>query len=344
MASDNRGKASIVLENLTLDSKIDWKIENFFATLQGADDPFEGLISDDYKIFFLQVNKTFTFALKVNRGLICWQNFADISLLNRNPEDIEVTAELKVGSLSSSSTGKIAQACSMPLNLRATRDQLDANSSAGSLSISVKFSILSILKSTTVGHLGVIDSDQMFHQSLGRLLTDSVFSDFTISCGSEKFQCHKVVLANRSDVFARLLTSKDWTENKKNLFQINDHDPAVVKQMLEFVYSNRIPDGTECSVELLVIADQFNLQGLIQLCESEISKKVTCQSVTDILRGIHKVADAKHLKDYATDFMANNITSIVKTSDWKEIIASPKFLDAIEDPKPKKSRSAADSN
>ena len=325
MASDNRVKASVVLKNLTLDGQMDWKIENFVATLEVRKE----VESPDFKFFFPQVNKTFTFALKVSQNLF-FENF-EMALLNRNPEDVGMSADLNVGSLTGSFISEVAKGQAQCWNLYPTLDQFVASSSAGSLNMSVKFSIFNYLKSATVGQLDLADPNQSLYESQRKLWADGVLSDFTIECGSETFFCHKNILANRCDVFDRLFASQDCNENKKNLFQIKDHQPNVVKQMLEFIYTNRIPDGTQCSLELLLIAGQFNLKGLVQLCESEITKEVTCQNVIQILRVVDKVVDAKHLKDFASDFLANNMSSIVKTSDWKQIVASPKFLDAIED-------------
>ena len=328
MTSNNPAKASDVLK--TLDGQMDWKIENFIATLEVRKE----LESRDFKFSFPKVNKAYTFVLKVARKSV-WKKF-DFSLLNRNLEDVGMSAELKVGSLSSIFSGEVPKGRSQSWRLCPTLAQLGASSLAGSLTICVKVSIFSNLKSATMGQLDLADLNQSLYESLRKLWADGVLSDFTIECGPEKFSCHKNILANRSDVFARLFASKNWNENKADLFQMKEHPPNVVKQMLEFIYTNRIPEGSQCSLDLLLIADQFNLKGLIQLCESELSKKVTRQNVIEILRVVDKVADAKRLKDFATDFLANNMSSIVKTSDWKQIISSPAFLDAIEDSKFKK--------
>ena len=332
MASDNRVKASAVLKNLTLDGQMDWTVEKFFATLKVRKE----LVSPDFNFYVPQINKTFTFALKVVRSSLFGCEFADFYLLNRNPEDLEMSAELNVGTLSSVFTAKVAKESHYWWEKSLTKAQLVANSSAGSLDICVKFSIFNNLKSTTVGHLDLADPNQSLYQSQQRLWTGGVLSDFTISCGSERFPCHKAILANGSDVFARLLSSKDWVENKRNLLQVKNFPPTVVKQMIEFIYTNRIQDGSQCSLELLLLADQFHLKGLIQLCESELSKKVTCQNVIEILRVVDKIVDAQRLKDFVIDFMANNMPTIFRRSDWKQIIARSQFLDAIEDPQLKK--------
>ena len=157
------------------------------------------------------------------------------------------------------------------------------SSATSILKIWVSFSIFNNLQSAPVAGLNYIDSEPMFRSSLKSLLADNSLSDFVIECGTNKFPCHKAILASRSDVFATLFSTNDWAENKENAFPIKDHSPDVVKQMLEFIYTNKIPEGTTFSLNLLIIADQFNLKGLIQLCESELSKNMTHQNAIEVL-------------------------------------------------------------
>ena len=325
-AKNNPVVASAVLENMSLDGQIDWKIENFWATFEA----YKALDSDDFKFFFPSAKKSFRFALQIVQG----SGFSYFYLINRDSEAVQISGVLKVGTMSYTFSRKIegASSCECKKYLTAlSSGQLQAESSAGSLLISVKFSIFDDLqKSAKASCLEPVDANQKFLQSQRNLLSDNSFSDFIIECGTEKFPCHKAILASRSDVFARLFTSKAWVENKMNLFQIIDQDSAIVKQMLEFMYTYKIPDDSEYSLELLLIADQYNLKDLIQMCETEISRKLTCENAMKILNTANKVADAERLKDFATKFVIKNIASIISSEEWKEVFGRSNLLDVLE--------------
>ena len=173
------------------------------------------------------------------------------------------------------------------------------------------------------------DPEPGLQHNLLDLLNQKKFSDFKLTVGDFEFPCHKAVLANRSDVFARLLRSEGGVGN--NVLQLDSHKPAVIKQMIEFVYTYQLPEGTKSSPELLAIADQFNLKELALLCELELSKMVTCQNAIKILNIADKVAEAKRLKGFIIEFMSQNIFSFIGTADWKEIIEpNPELLNAIK--------------
>ena len=328
--------ASATLESQVLDGQIDWTIKNF----QTVSKAFKSLDSPDFKFFFPQANKTFLFALKVVRseGKPNQDDLLEFFLLNRNAEIVRMSAELFFFGSSSKSSSFI-DAIEARSDKKFFRDQQDFSASVArqyhyssascDFNIRVKFSILDNRKSSASALHELVDTNLAFARSLRGLLMDKTFSDFVIKSGTETFPCHKAVLANRSDVFARLLRSEGGVGN--NVLQLDSHKPAVIKQMIEFVYTYQLPEGTKSSPELLAIADQFNLKELALLCELELSKMVTCQNAIKILNIADKVAEAKRLKGFIIEFMSQNIFSFIGTADWKEIIEpNPELLNAIK--------------
>jgi hypothetical protein len=63
------------------------------------------------------------------------------------------------------------------------------------------------------------------------LFNDPSFSDFKIVCGDQTFDCHKCIVANKSDVLKTMLLSENWTENKKDTLKIEDFNPDIVKMV-----------------------------------------------------------------------------------------------------------------
>ena len=316
-------EASADLKNPTLDGNIHWKVQNFVTLIQAARE----VTSPDFRFPFPKANKTFNFGVKI----LFFEDGIEFRLMNRNQDAVRMSAQLSAGLIHSSFADKIPGLGEKSWSPREPlRKFLHYYSSSTSLcGIEVRFSIFDNLTSTTVAGLDYVESEPTLQQSLKSLLTESTLFDFVIECGTKKFPCHKAILANRSDVFARLFSSNDWAENKENVFPINDHSPDVIEQMLVFIYTNKIPEGTTSSLNLLIIADQFNLKGLIQLCESDLSKTMTHQNAIEILNMADKIPDTKRLRNLAAEYVYKNMLSLVSPDNWKKIVESSSLLDAI---------------
>ena len=57
-------------------------------------------------------------------------------------------------------------------------------------------------------------------------------ADISIVCGEKRFQCHKTILASRSDVFAAMFSHSNTTESIAKEVKINDTDPDTLERFL----------------------------------------------------------------------------------------------------------------
>merc|ERR1719402_317432 len=85
------------------------------------------------------------------------------------------------------------------------------------------------------------------------------FTDFTVKCGDERFECHKVILANRSDVLCAML--KNETEDKiQNEVEIKDTSTNNVRGMIDYIYTGKIPEDIEDTCgEMIYLAAKYHL-------------------------------------------------------------------------------------
>ena len=70
--------------------------------------------------------------------------------------------------------------------------------------------------------------------SFESLLGDSELADIQIQCGAEEFPAHKAILAGRSDVFKRMLTS-DMAEVQLGIVTVIDMTANVFEIMLRYI-------------------------------------------------------------------------------------------------------------
>jgi len=99
--------------------------------------------------------------------------------------------------------------------------------------------------------------------------------------------------------------------------------------MIHFLYCNQLPEDVKPTTSLLLIADKYNIERLVQLCQDELSETLDLVNVIDALQVADQVG-AEELKDSAIDFISKNVKTLIKKPDWNEIIKpNPDFLNAI---------------
>lgn len=79
-------------------------------------------------------------------------------------------------------------------------------------------------------------SDATAGRLLRSLWTGRGFSDAVVQCGDRSWQVHRCVLAAASPVWARMLQS-GMREAVELVLEIQDADPRVVGELLEFIYT-----------------------------------------------------------------------------------------------------------
>jgi len=72
-----------------------------------------------------------------------------------------------------------------------------------------------------------------------QLLNNADSSDFKIICEDQTFQCHRIILANHSEVMSEMIK-----EAEDQIWTITNFKPEIVKQMIHFIYCQQLPEGT----------------------------------------------------------------------------------------------------
>ncbi|KAG2538042.1 hypothetical protein PVAP13_9NG390400 [Panicum virgatum] len=122
------------------------------------------------------------------------------------------------------------------------------------------------------------------HQNLGDLLASKEGADVTFLVAGETFKAHKCVLAARSAVFKAESTNGA-------LIRVDDMDAHVFMALLNFVYTDALPDFQDMKKQeeaamaqhLLVAADRYNLERLKLICEDRLCGHIDTASAATIL-------------------------------------------------------------
>jgi len=171
--------------------------------------------------------------------------------------------------------------------------------------------------------------DKIFHHErmshdIGLLLTNKDFADVTITCGKQKFECHKNILGSRSAVFKAMFTSK-MKEHNMGSVEIKDMDPIVLENLLQYIYTCKAPDIDTLTRELFSAADQYQLEELKELSEVKLSSRIEVKNCIEFLL-LGDLYQATILKAEALRFVSQNINKINISECKKALISNPTLL------------------
>ncbi|GFR13960.1 speckle-type POZ protein-like B [Trichonephila clavata] len=181
---------------------------------------------------------------------------------------------------------------------------------------------------SVIGFVGMKNSEQSEYLSLfelsddfGNLLKVQSFSDVNLKCGDEIVPAHKSILSARSPVFAAMFRNKQMREAIENEVNIVDTDISVLKIMLSYMYTGKTgPLTFSFAMDLLVVADKYQLLGLKKACCDYLKEMVSTNNATKIL----VLGDmlAPDLKDFMMDFICNKcgeFSVLQKSEHWEKL-------------------------
>ena len=174
-----------------------------------------------------------------------------------------------------------------------------------------------------------------------KLYADKEFVDVKILCNGKTFHCHKNVLSCQSEVFKTmiknkaieyaLIKNKSLTEKKTGIMKIeeNDFSSDVMEQLLYFVYHDKVKDAKMINTDLLLAADMYNMQGLVDECCKHFESTLSLQNALDILV-LAETTNQKNLFDTASRFVGKNLGKLDKSSAYQEMVnENPKMFTRV---------------
>ena len=149
-------------------------------------------------------------------------------------------------------------------------------------------------------------------------------ADVIIRCGDKVFDCHKNILASRSQVFKTMLEA-DMKEKMSGEIEIKNMDHEVLDDLLKYIYSGVAPNIDAHSQKLFAAADLYQLEKLKELCELKLCSRLDVSNCIDLLN-FGDLHNAQKLKAAALEFVSRNLHKM-KTSEWKQsLIANPALM------------------
>ncbi|CAL1276732.1 unnamed protein product [Larinioides sclopetarius] len=148
------------------------------------------------------------------------------------------------------------------------------------------------------------------------LYNDQNLGDVKLETKTSVFPAHTTILSARSPVF-RAMFSADMKEKLNGSVDVSDLDDETVRQLLLFLYSNKLQElKWEDALRLYDAADKYEITSLKDRCsyflKGNLNLKNACEAL--ILSDLHH---DEGLKSTVQDFIMKNAEEIFKSEGWK---------------------------
>ena len=105
------------------------------------------------------------------------------------------------------------------------------------------------------------DPTMCLADDLEKLTSNEDFSDVEIHCKDIRLKAHKAILASRSSVFQAMFTNP-CKESQTGSVTINNMEPEVLKDLINFIYSCKVKKLKENVADLFIAADMYMMESL----------------------------------------------------------------------------------
>lgn len=107
-------------------------------------------------------------------------------------------------------------------------------------------------------------------ENFSKLLNNEKFADFTLMVKGKVFKIHRVVLAARSDFFAKMF-SADMQEAADSKAELKGIEIDTFEEVLHYIYTGSVTaTAGRISMDLYAAADIYQVDGLKSICISDI--------------------------------------------------------------------------
>lgn len=132
-----------------------------------------------------------------------------------------------------------------------------------------------------------------------------------------KIRAHRLILSIRSKVF-RAMFEHDTKEKAENKIQVKDIEGSVLKEMINFIYSDKVENIEEYAHVLLIAADKYDLIRLKRLCEMYLAKNIDLENSCNILM-LADMFNCNELKEKVLEFIVAHPKQIITSNSWEKL-------------------------
>lgn len=113
---------------------------------------------------------------------------------------------------------------------------------------------------------------------------DRKFTDAKVRCDGREFHVHRAIVSVSSPVLEAMFTTEAMKEGSERAVTLNNVPANIVEACLRFMYDGTVPTDMDVNLQLLALADQYQVPLLVELCCENLVDAFNYKTVVPILR------------------------------------------------------------
>ncbi|XP_056145392.1 RCC1 and BTB domain-containing protein 1-like isoform X2 [Lampris incognitus] len=154
-------------------------------------------------------------------------------------------------------------------------------------------------------------------QSLKKEFDNPETADLKFCVDGKYIYVHKAILKIRCEHFRSMFQSH-WTEDMKEVIEIDQFSYAVYRSFLEFLYTDNVALPPEDAIRLLDLATSYCENRLKRLCQHIIKRGITVENAFSLLSAAVRY-EAEDLEEFCFKFCVNHLTEVTQTTAFWEV-------------------------
>ena len=110
-------------------------------------------------------------------------------------------------------------------------------------------------------------------------------------------------------------------ESKNGEVKIDAVKAEVMETVINFIYHDAVQDEMKINSELLLVADKYNILGLIDVCAVYLEANLYLENGFDVMISAY-LTNQKSLFAAASSFVCENKGELIKSDFWNSMLAS----------------------
>lgn len=151
-------------------------------------------------------------------------------------------------------------------------------------------------------------------------LLESGQSDVMLTAGGKVFYAHKVILANRSEIFGDIFREDT---RSMSVIDMEDVDSDTLTEVMRYVYLGKTTDKLETlATKILAPANKFGLTELKDMCEDVMIRDLSVDNASEFLV-LSFQHQASRVQERAMEFMVGHSTVDIMNTPGFRTMAGP---------------------
>jgi len=154
----------------------------------------------------------------------------------------------------------------------------------------------------------VKNEDESLLSTMKKLYDSNEFNDVKLKVGDTLFPAHKAVLYHSSLMLRKLLTS-ETADKDKEVIEVKGVELEYFKELLLYMYTNRIEIKPKDIIGILSTADYFQIDEVKQFCLSALRKCLCAENALGYFQ-CGRLYDDQELIENAVNLIHKNLSSL----------------------------------